>query len=290
MFLDDVVQQIDSKIDSYIFDGYHALVEMLAPALLASITLFITVQGIRIYLGYNNQSIFNFIRHVLMICFVAMLAANWDWFSKLIVDITMNAPDEFIAVLINSDADSMQALFSDLYAQTVDTFNKLSSSAGWNNIWILSIALIGYITNIALMVVIFFLIITAKIALSVLLVLAPMFVPMYFFSSTRQFCWGWIRVMMTMVLIPILLYAVTGLFVDILSQYVSEIANGVNNDAVSSDPVFEYIIIALICVILSKQVPVLAAGISNGSLVESAGDSFSKGTAKILKMMKMEGK
>lgn len=288
MFLDEIVKEIDGKIDTFIFQGYNDLVDMLAPALLATVTLYIIVQGIRVFIGHK-QSPFNYIRDVMLISFVMMLGANWDWFSKIIVDLTMNGPDEFIAILIDSDSDSMQELFGDLYAQSLDAFHKLFSTGGWTNISLLAIVMIGYLTNIALMTIIFFLIVTAKIALAVLLVLAPLFIPMYFFESTKQFCWGWIRSIMTMVLIPIMLYAVTGLFVDILSQHVFDISNGVNDDSITVDPIFEYIITALICVVLVKQVPFIAANISGGASVNSsARQAFFKGTEKMTNKMKIK--
>jgi type IV secretory pathway VirB6-like protein len=128
--------------------------------------------------------------------------------------------------------------------------------------------------------VIFFLLITTKIALSVLLVLAPFIVPMYMFPGpARDLCMGWARTLLTFMFIPILLYASCGLFVDVLEQHVEKIMA----DTANAESAFAYITITVICILFIRQVPSLAFGLTGGVSASDPGGSVYRGAKSALR-------
>jgi type IV secretory pathway VirB6-like protein len=160
-----------------------------------------------------------------------------------------------------------------LYVKSNKAFAEITEKGGWRNMWLLAMGIIGYIINTIMVAVIFFLIITTKVALSVLLVLAPFIIPLYLFpGQPRDLCTGWIRTVLTFMFIPILLYSACGLFVDVLEQHIDEISK----DAASTESVFAYATITIICIMFVQQIPSLAYGITSGASASDAGAGMSR--------------
>src|SRR5580692_2153037 len=105
-FLDALLKDIDTNVETYTIDAYGKLVDMVWPALVALVGLYIVAQGIRLYLGQGDHSPTSYIRQTFIIVMITILATNWDWFAALIVNTVTKAPDVLIQTLIADDVGS----------------------------------------------------------------------------------------------------------------------------------------------------------------------------------------
>lgn len=262
-FLEVILAKIDENIEYYTIDAYARLVDLLAPFLIAAVTLYIIFQGYQLLLG-RTTSVFALSRKTLILVFVTLLATNWDWFAILIVNTVVNTPEEIVNSVIFSETfagpQEIKHFLLQFYEKSIEIFIHLFREAGWGNFVPLIISGIGLICSVVLVSVSFLLLTITKLSLSVLLVLAPLLIPAYLFLSTRDICLSWARLLVTTMLIPILLFALMGLFIQVLYDQLIAIQ--------TSDTLFysilSYVVTAILCIGLLKQVPYLAHHLGQG--------------------------
>jgi type IV secretory pathway VirB6-like protein len=274
-FLDDIYNKLIEGLNKYTFEAYAQLVEAVGPVLSALVTLYIVVQGIRIFLGYNESSVNSFAKKSLLLGFVTVLATNWHVFSSLIVATVVNTPEGLINALITGNASdptpgSTRDFFSTFLNESLALFIEVFKEGGLRNFSAYIIGIIGIIAVCILVVAIFVLLITAQVSLSVLLVLAPLVIPTYLFESSRSICMAWARMLITSMFVPILVYAISGLFMQLLRDQLDALKG---EDAVNMYSIVAYAITVVISLILIRQVPMLASGIGSGVTYASAGGS-----------------
>ena len=258
-FLDELLEQIEQGVQSYTQSAYEQLVSILSPVFIALVTLYIVVQGIRLYLGNGDHSVLSYIKQTLMLVFIALLAMNWDWFSILVVDFVTRGPDELISGLIpnNNDEESVTGFFTSFFDESIGIFIELFQSGGWSNFSAYFVGIIGVVAVLVLTTAIFILLVSAEVLLSVLLVLTPFIIPLYIFEVSRSICLSWARMLISTMFVPILVFAISGLFVDILYAQLEII----KEDEIDYYNLAAYLAIVIICALLIRQIPALAAGL-----------------------------
>lgn len=261
-FLDELLQQIENSVQSYTQTAYEQLVSVIGPSFIALVSLYIIVQGVRLYLGRGEHTPLGYARQTLMLGFITLLAMNWNWFSILIVDLVMRGPDTLISGLIpnNASEESVKGFFAKFFDESLAVFIEVFQEGGWKNLSAYFVGFIGGVAVLILIVAIFLLLVSAEVLLSVLLVLAPFMIPLYLFEQTRHICMSWVSMLVSTAFIPILVYAISGLFTDILNSQLEMIQDG----EVDYYGLAAYVAVVVICTLLLKQVPSLASGIGSG--------------------------
>jgi type IV secretion system protein VirB6 len=268
-FLDELLMQIEKSVESYTETAYEQLVDVLGPAFIALVSLYIIVQGVRLYLGRGEHTPLSYVRQTLILTFITILAMNWNWFSMLVVDLVMRGPDTLIGGLIpnNSSEESVKGFFAKFFDESLAVFIEIFQEGGWRNLSAYLVGVVGGIAVLILIVAMFLLLVSAEVLLSVLLVLAPFIIPLYMFEPTRHICMSWVRMLVSTMFIPILVYAISGLFTDILNAQLESIKGG----EVDYYNLASYVVVVIICTLLLRQVPALASGIGGGITAATPG-------------------
>jgi type IV secretion system protein VirB6 len=274
-FLDALLNDIENNVELYTVDAYGKLVAIIWPPLVALVGLYIVVQGIRLYLGQGDHSPTSYMRQTFIIVMITILATNWDWFAALIVNTVTKAPEVLIQALITNDAgseDGTTGFFTEFFDNSVEVFIKIFKEGGWTNIAPLFIGGVGMLAAVILVAAVFMLLVAAKVLISVLLVLAPLIIPTYLFMASRNICLSWSRLLISTMFVPILVYAVSGLFMSILKTQLE----GIQAEDVDIYKVLAYLVTVIICLLLMTQIPSLATGIGGEVIYASAGFRGSK--------------
>jgi type IV secretory pathway VirB6-like protein len=122
--------------------------------------------------------------------------------------------------------------------------------------------LLGYAVVVCVTISFLFYVIMAKIALSVLLVLAPVILPLYLWQATQPILHGWVRVLIKWAFAPIFVYLFAAIFISSLQNQIDTL----NKPGVIANTaeISMFILVGLLAVLTFKQ-----AGNISSSLASS---------------------
>jgi len=203
----------------------------LAPALTILLTLYIAFFAISLMLGRSRLSISALSPRMLTLGLVLTFATSWVAYQGVVWNLAAGAPDQIAGVLTGSQGSATQ-IFADRIDMIFAAIGQVSQAANGqqaaqaaqgaaagaaqgaasgsftpaNLMWLSALLLLLGTVGV---------LVTARIALAILLALGPIFVVLALFSGTRGLTAGWLR--------GVVLTAVTPLFVVIGGGIVMEL-------------------------------------------------------------------
>ena len=130
-------------------------------------------------------------------------------------------------------------------------------------------ALLILIVTILAIVYITFLVMLAKLAVAVLLGVAPFFILLYLFESTKSLFEGWLRQLMSFALIPVFLYGLLALVINIMQTMSNQMLEATASEAWGITHVGPYALVMLVSLLLTTQVMGWASGVAGGFSLSS---------------------
>lgn len=180
----------------------------MTPALTIILTLFIAWFGIQLLTGRSSVSINALTPRMMTLGLVLTFATSWAAYQGVVWNLATGGPEELATILTGSDGSATV-----LFAQKIDiVFTAVAEVAGGEDaeapdsvfspgglMWFgATLFLLGTVGVL----------VTARIALAVLIALGPIFVVMALFNGTRGIFVGWLRGVLLLALAP--LFAVIG--------------------------------------------------------------------------------
>lgn len=200
------VDCIASGMSEQAFNRLFGSDGQLAFALTLLLGLYVGFFGISLMLGRSNLSVRALLPKMMTLGLVLTFATSFVAFSTIFYNIFIGGPDQIAGVLTGTQGESATAVF----AQKIDVvFQAIQKASGdtkdisafsppgmmWLGAMLLLLGTVG-------------LLVTARIALALLLAVGPIFVVMALFDGTRGLFTGWLKGLVMMALAP--LFAVLG--------------------------------------------------------------------------------
>lgn len=212
----------------------------LMPALTIVLTLYIAFFAISLLTGRSRLGISALTPRALTLGLVLTFATSWVAYQGVFWNLAVGAPDQLAGILTGTSgsatrifADKLDIIFAAI-AQAADMVSPAAPAAqngaapvaqaaaqgsftGANLMWLAALLLLLGTVGV---------LVTARIALAVLLAVGPVFVVFALFPGTRGLCAGWLRGVVMTAITP--LFVVVGgslmleLIVPVLSRLVSE--------------------------------------------------------------------
>ena len=189
----------------------------LMPALTIVLTLYIAFFALSLLAGRSRLSIPALTPKMLTLGLVLTFATSWLAYSQVVWNLAVGAPDQLASLLMGADGSATQ-LFADRIDIVLAAIGEISQAAGQgldqaasaqaaatgtftpaNLMWLAALLLLLGTVGI---------LVTARIALAVLLALGPVFVVFALFNGTRGLTAGWLRGVVMTGVTP--LFVVTG--------------------------------------------------------------------------------
>ncbi len=182
----------------------------LGPALTIMLALFIALFAVGLLLGRTSLSIRSVVPRMITLGLVLTFATSWFAYQSVVWNLAVATPDYLATVLTGSDgsatatfADKIDIVFAAVQQASPTTANggdaaiSAFSPAGmmWLGAMLLLLGTVGVL-------------VTARIALALLVALGPIFVVMALFNGTRGLFTGWLKGLVMLALTP--LFAVLG--------------------------------------------------------------------------------
>lgn len=214
----DIFTQLDYLLKNYVQHGYSAVVDVMKVPLGIAITLYCGILLYNWHLGTNDLSTKAVVTSILKICFLYSLAMNWDFFSGYFVALVNGCADDVGKALVNAApvhmpttsgegiTGSLQMVLS-VFMQFAQVCFK---SGSIHNPMPAFEGLIVYIVGGALTLVAVIELVVAKVFLSLLFAMAPLFATLALFKPTQGMFDNWIKEISGYALMMIFVAAVIG--------------------------------------------------------------------------------
>lgn len=179
----------------------------LVTVLTIMLTLFVAWFGINLLLGRANLSVRSLTPRMMTIGVVLTLVTSWVAYSTLVWNLAIGAPDQIATVISGGEGSATQ-----LFAQKIDVvfqaLQQASPQTEGKEVGAFSPEGMMWLGAMLLLLGTVGVLVTARIALAVLVAIGPIFVVMALFESTRGLFTGWLKGLVMLAAVP--LFAVLG--------------------------------------------------------------------------------
>lgn len=204
----------------------------LAPALTILLTLYIAIFAFSLLTGRSRIGVSALTPRAITLGFVLTFATSWIAYQSVVWNLAVGAPDQIASVLTGSQGSATQ-----IFAGRIDTiFNaiaEVATDSGQSAQGAGSGAASGSFTpaNILWLGALLLLVgtvgvlVTARIALAILLAVGPVFIVLGLFSGTRGLTAGWLRALVLTAITPLFVVVGGGIVMELLVPIVANLRN-----------------------------------------------------------------
>lgn len=273
--VDKLLNNLDTIILNFVQGSFGNLSGPMEALWKAMFIVFIAFYGYKVIIN-GRFSAHEGITHVAKMLVILVLATSWTEFQVFVMDLITDTPSDLAGELLKaapigaSDVDNANTALGLFYERSMEISSKIMKTGGnifarlsysWA-VWLATLALTAY----ALM-----LIALSKIAVALMLSIAPFFILMLIFAQTKTLFEGWLRTLLNYALIPIFVYGLLALLLALVENPLTELE--ANSTAVSAliNFIAPFLLISVISVMLLMQVMNLASGIAGGLSLQTMG-------------------
>jgi type IV secretion system protein VirB6 len=256
----------------------------LLPALTILLTLFIAFFALSLLTGRSQLSIAALTPRMMTLGVVLTLATSWIAWQGLIWNLAVGAPDQVAGILLGAKGSATQ-----LFADRIDMVFAAITEAGDMNgggatgaaqaaqgsftppnlMWLGAVMLLLGTVGI---------LVTARIALAVLMAVGPVFVIMALFSGTRGLTAGWLRGLVLTAVTPLFVVAGGSMILELLVPVVVKLrgAEGIDPRAAMALFLIASVHIALMAMVMKVSGTIVSAWQVFGLASDSRDDARSQ--------------
>ncbi|WP_325063789.1 type IV secretion system protein [Pseudoblastomonas halimionae] len=201
----------------------------LMPALTIFFTLFIALFGLALMTGRTRVGIAQLTPRFATLFLVILLTSSWLAFSSIVWNLFVLSPDYLASVITGSDG-SATATFAQKIDITFATIGQIAGQGGESqDISVFSPTGLLWLGGTLLLLGTVGVLVTAKIALAVLVALGPLFVPFVLFQGTRGLFVGWLKGLTMLALAPLFAVLAGGVMLELAVPVISSLATQQGN-------------------------------------------------------------
>lgn len=260
---------LNGLLSGYIADNTALIARTLEPAVVTLGVLYVMIWGYLQLTGQIEEPFVSGVKRLLTLALILGCAINLWLYNAVIVDTFFNAPSELAAVVIG--AFDPVDIIDQIIFQGGDAANLLIQKGGiLNGNFAYYLAGFGVYLIVGLTAIYtIFLLTLARIALSVLLALGPLFIALLFFDSTKRFFEAYLAQLANYALISVLTVLVAALMLRLVTVSATQAAS--TGGAIQIANGVRVCMAAGLTFLVMRQVMHMAAGLASGIALSSFG-------------------
>lgn len=275
-----IAEEFETPITNFIENGVQFISDAVAGPFALAATLYIVIFGLMVTMGYVRSPLFDFIVNAFKLTFIVFLLKGADGYSEFVTKIFFEgAPNGIGAALVAAGGGGVSptslqsgAPFDQLINEGTNLMIEINKASGSLDVGQKVFAFAVMIVIGAAAVLMFAVVIYAKIALALIIAIGPIFIALALFNATRSFTSSWVSALVNFTVLQILIYAFLSLLVSFLQSYVSDPGGGA--DAVAKG--ISITSLMVLAIYITSQLPGVASAL--------AGSGFAIGQGMIGKL------
>ena len=279
--IETTINNVDTIIFAFVNGAFGSFTPIVSTLWRLMFIIFIAIFGYKVMISgkfSTSELLVNMVKIIVLLA----VATQWDQFTLLVYNMTTDFPADIASVLITSvdgatpsagasDEGSANTALSLFYDRAMFVAGEILKGAGWTKWGLYLYAFVIWGGALAFTGLAAMLIILAKMAVAILLSVAPLFILLLIFANTKTLFDGWLRTLLNYAVIPIFVYAVLALMLSLAEiplQFLE--ANSGNDDKLLSS-IAPFLFICIVSVLLLSQVMNLAASVTGGLSLSTMG-------------------
>lgn len=275
----DLLTITDQVIGHFVQTGYQQLISNNQTTLTLLMTFYIMLLGYKFATRTLEMDITVVAKHLLLLLVVYALLMRWDLFWLFFYNTFTNEPSYIAKTMVNTQGSMKGSSVADalntVLMQGMQATQTILKQANWRNPLLFAYAFAVFLATCASCIYALFLLIYAKMALAIMLFLAPIFLCFLLWPSTRRLFENWLQALFNFSLIPIVTCGILMLILTILQITLPGLLNDANNGMPHFTGLIAYILCATLGGLLLTQVKATCAGLSSGLSLEGLGNAIS---------------
>jgi type IV secretion system protein VirB6 len=280
----DIVGDLFNKVDtlgaSAIQAIYTQLVGQLQPVFLAAMAIYVAFWGYEMLIGRVGISAPVFLWRLGRMMLIYTLAFSWGDFQVLVVDVLTKAPEGFGTTVCQavgggsnctSGVSGISNSLTEVWTAAGEASQKISAAGGYLGV---AMAILSYVVLIGAGVFVaaaIFLVVLGKIALFVLLGLAPIFIAFALFQISIPLFDGWMRSCAQYAIIPLIVYGILGFYIVLLKTTLDDMTSSITDLSTALTVVAPFLLMCVVGYFLTYQSLAIAQGIAGGARLSTEG-------------------
>lgn len=218
-FITDALSEVDRVIGSFTHTVFNNLVNNNQTVITLCFTFYIMFLGYKFMTHTLSADIMTITRRIVVMLVVYALIMNLELFDMFLYKIFTQEPTEIAKVIVSGGgAQDVGNALNDVYAHGMKTVKMFMGTANWHNIRPILYAIAVWIVTFATCIYALMLLIFAKMAMAIILALAPLFLIFILYDSTRGLFDSWLRQLINFGLVPIVTSAILALMLSIITR------------------------------------------------------------------------
>lgn len=271
------IEQLLTNIDESLIGFVNSIFIQLSPAVhnlwRVLMIMFVVIYGYRVMVSGNFEAREMFVKTLKMVIVLAV-ATEWAPFSIFVYDLSTQFPSEIADQMLaadNKNSDNINSSITAFFDEGFRVAGKFFDEAGWTNKMYPIYGFLVCVFTILFGAYAAFLIILAKLAVALLLALAPIFILLLVFNESRELFMGWLRTLINYALIPLFVYALLGLIGAIISDRLIDLNTAFNTKKGITEAMAGFALCTFAGFLLSTQIMSIVGGITGGYTLGTLG-------------------
>jgi type IV secretion system protein VirB6 len=262
MFFQNFWTWLNQQLSTYLTQEMIKVADALEPTLITLASVCLMGWGYMLVSGRVERPLEDTLFKLLRLMLVLGASTKLWGVNEVLIAWFVNGPSELFAALFNA-ADPITAIdqtwdSASTIASTLFDHSSLLGGDAFNEVWGVLIYLIaGYMCLYQM-----FLMALAKIAMTLVMTLSPLFLGCLLFEDTRRYFDSWIHELSNYLLISLL----SGLLMALLMVFVSSFATQTNNlgPDIKTTDAMDFVLACALTILMLHQIIPMAARLSGG--------------------------
>ena len=260
---------LTALLDDYIHQYTVQMATLLEPAIVTLGTLYVLIWGFLHIAGRIEEPVLEGLKRIAILALVFGVGLDLWLYNTVIVETFYRAPAALAGNLVG--ANDFVTIVDTILFQGDDVATALLAKAGvfHGNFSFYFAAIAVYVVIVITAVYTMFLLTLSRIALSVLLAIGPLIIPLFLFQSTRRFVEAWFAQLATYAFVAVLAGLVAALMMHLIDQAAAqaEAAGG----GIQIAQAVRVCIAAGFTFLVMRQVLPMAGGLASGVALSTFG-------------------
>ncbi|MCC7046280.1 MAG: type IV secretion system protein [Alphaproteobacteria bacterium] len=247
----------------------------LLPALTICLTLYIACFAIMLLTGRTGLGVSSLVPRMITLGLVLTFATSWAAYSQVLWNLAVAGPDWIASVLTGSGRGQASLIFADridiVFAAIADAGEQARAAAGAegaappsSSAGMFQPADVMWLGALLLLLGTVGVLLTARIALAVLMAVGPVFVVLGLFAGTRGLTAGWLRGVALTALAPLFVVLGGSITLELLVPVISALVQGAALGEISGRAALALFLLAAVHVALMAMIMKVVATMVSG--------------------------
>jgi len=269
MFFSTFWAWLQAQLAGYVGANTALMARAIEPVAVTLGTIYVMLWGVLSFTGRIQEPVFEGAKRIFVVAVILGVGIGLWSYNSVIVDSVFNAPSRLAAAITGGGSpiatiDSIWDRGGYVASQLWDKGGLFNGDVGFYLAGAFVYVVMGTVSVYAM-----FLLALSQIALSVILVMGPLFIVLLFFDATKRFFEAWVAMLANYALITILAVLVSALLLRIVESYAAQTA--ARGSAIVTVDALNMVLVTALVFLVLKQVPSAAAGLASGIALASFG-------------------